>query len=74
MIEKFCDIDSQVEVRVKMRYQLFCETQRQIYYSNDLDELMKVYEEVEFPKVIYEVTHRYDNVVKLRTVVSDEGE
>ena len=35
MIEKFCDIDSQVETKIKLRYQLFCEGEDQIYYSKD---------------------------------------
>lgn len=67
-------IDSQVEVKGKMRYQLFCEAYSQIYYSNDLEELIKIYEELESSKVIYEVPQRYDNIIKLRTVVSDEVE
>lgn len=74
MIEKFCDIDSQIEVRIKMRYQLFYEAHSQIYYSNDLEELMKIYKELESPKVIYEVIERHDNVVKLKTVISEEEE
>ncbi len=72
MIEKFCDIDSQVETKIKLRYQLFCEGEDQIYYSNDLGDLMKRYEKVEPPKVIYEVMEKYDNVVKLKTVVIEE--
>lgn len=74
MIEKFCDIDSQMEVRVKMRYQLFDESNSQIYYSDNLEELMKVYNKLSSPKSIYEVVERYDNVVKLSVVASQEGE
>jgi len=72
MIEKFCDIDSQIDVHIKLKYQLFDESNSQIYYSNNLEELIKVYKELPSPKVIYEVIDRYDNVVKLKIVISQD--
>ena len=71
MIEKFCDLDSQLEIKIKMKYQLLDTSDNQMYYSNDPETLKKIYNEILPLEAIYEVIERSDNIVKLRTIVSE---
>ena len=73
MIEKFCDLDSQLEIKIKMKYQLLDASNNQMYYSNDLEDLKKIYNDILPPKVIYEVTELFDNIIKLRTIISEKS-
>lgn len=70
MVETFNDLESQISFELKMRYQILDVVNKQTYYSNSYEQILKIYDLIPSAKVMYEVVEIKKGIKKMRKIKS----